>query len=174
MDAVENYGSIRGNPRTFHINDETFSVKKMPAKIQMDFLAWRIESSRPVMPKDPEKVDENIEYRTDTRNEFEFMLDSCAETLNASRTQDQKNRFEVTVEWLLENVSADMLDKLIYAVMDPFLSRLEEKQAEASQKLVKTQKTILEPTIREIVRQEMETMMTQKKPSPTSAKQSAN
>jgi len=172
MDAVENYGSIRGNTRTFHINDETFSVKKMPAKIQMDFLAWRIESSRPAMPKDPAKVDENIEYRTDTRNEFEFMLDCCAETLNSSRTQDQKNRFEVTVEWLLENVSADMLDKLIYAVMDPFLSRLEEKQAEASQKLIKTQKTILEPTIRQIVKEEMETIL--KKHSPTSAKQSAN
>jgi len=113
-------------------------------------------------------VDENIEYRNDTRNEFEFLLDCCVNTLNSARTQEQKSRFEVSVDWLLDNVSADMFEKLIYEVMAPFLNRLEEIKAEAQAKLVKMQKAALEPTMREMIQEEIQKHL--KKPSNSSAK----
>ena len=171
MDAVENYGNIRGNARKFHINDEIFTVRKIPARIQMDFLSWQIEITRPKRPTNPDQVDPDVQYREDTRNEFEFILDACAETLNIARTQDQRTRFEVSVDWLLENVSADMLDKLVYGVMQPFLDRIEERKIEQMQKTVETQKAALEPAIREMVREEMKLL---KRPSPSSAKSSEN
>jgi hypothetical protein len=168
MDALENYGAIRGDSRQFRINDEIFTIRRIPARIQMDFLAWRVETTRPEKPKNTEQVDENIEYRNDTRNEFEFLLDCCVNTLNSARTQEQKSRFEVSVDWLLDNVSADMFEKLIYEVMAPFLNRLEEIKAEAQAKLVKMQKAALEPTMREMIQEEIQKHL--KKPSNSSAK----
>lgn len=146
---------MRGNPRTFKINGEIFTVRAIPGHAYMEFLAWRVELAKPVRPNNPEMVDEYEEYRSDFRNEFELLLDMTILTLNSSRTQDQKNRFEVSEQWLLDNVSADMLDQLVYDVCDPFLTRLHEKDIENEKKKAESMKTLLEPALREVVRDEL-------------------
>ncbi len=146
---------MRGDSRTFLISGEEFVVKKLPAQVHMESLARSVDLMKPERPKNPDLVDEYEDYRTDYRTDMDFLIDLAVYTLNASRSNDQVRRFEVTRKWLLDHVSSDRLEELIYAVLDPFLTRRDERNAAMEKKKAETMTTYLEPAIREIVRNEM-------------------
>lgn len=168
-EAIKNYGIIRGgNPRKFAIGDEIFSVVKLPGKVQFEFNHWRLQQELPKEPKDPEP---DVDYRIDCRSVDDLITDLAILTLNSARTEEQKGRFEVTFEWLLENVSGDMIEDLVTDVMKPFLDHLTEKEESQKQKQAQTMSALLEPVLRGIAQEEINKL--QKKSSNNSSKSSS-
>lgn len=168
-DAIKNYGIIRGgNPRKFAIGDEVFSVVKLPGKVQFEFNHWRLQQE---LPKEPEEPEEGVDYRTDYRSVDDLITDLAILTLNSARTEEQKSRFTITDEWLLENVSGDMIEDLVTDVMQPFLDHLTEKEENQKLKQAQTMSALLDPVLRGIVQEEMSKL--QKKPLNNSSKSSS-
>ncbi|HWQ67997.1 MAG TPA: hypothetical protein VN372_14150 [Methanospirillum sp.] len=173
-DPVKNYGIVRGNSRPFFIGEETITVTRLPGQVHMEFQAWRAEGSRPVEPKDEDQILDYVEYRSDFRTEDEMLMDLAILTLNANRTADQKQRFDINKQWLLEHVSGDMLEDLVMDVMDPFLSHLRDKNVKLRQIEAGIMKDALTPMLREVVKEEMKALRKRSKPSSESTGKSAS
>ena len=143
------------------IGDEKFIINKFPAQIHLELLSWRANLVLPNPPVNAEYREPGVIYRTDFRSEFDLLFDLMVMTLNASRNQDQKDRFEITREWItdpVDGVSGDMLDELVYDVLDPFLTRLKEKELEAEKKQAIHWTSLMEPMLIEIVQREIAKM----------------
>ncbi len=168
-DPVKNYGAVRGNPRVFPIGEETIIVTRLPGQVHMEFTAWKIELEMPLEPKDSDKILPDVSYRSDFRTEDEMLMDLAIMTLNANRTSDQKQRFEVSKPWLLEHVSGDMLEDLIVDVMDPFLEHQREKQVKQEMIRATVMRDALTPMMREVVREEIQVLRKHSKPSSKSS-----
>jgi hypothetical protein len=116
------------------------------------------------MPKDDDQVLDDVEYRSDLRTEDEMLMDLAILTLDANLTLDQRTRFSVNKQWLLEHVSGDMLEDLVMDVMDPFLSHLRDKAVKDEQRKAEIMRDALTPMLREVIREEIKVQRKRSKP----------